>query len=232
MKNSSKKISRLAGILIVLGIVVGVLSIVPSVDGEDYLKEVYANRSQVLIGACFQFLLVPIYIGFSLLIYQVVRDFSSALSIGFVGFRFVAATFQIIGMIQLPIFILLSQKYITDVSSNLIFYETAGEMLKLFRDLTNHLGVMCATGLGNLILHYIFFKGNYVPVWLSLWGMAGNTLLIVSAFLLLFQFVEVVSAAYAILTMPLVLQEVVLAVWLIVKGLRLPVLLPKAEKNY
>lgn len=222
MKYKNKQISRIAGVLIILGIVVGLLSIVPSVEGENYLKEVYPNKNQVLTGALFQFFLVPIYIGFSLLLYQILRDFNKSLSIGFVGFRFVAGAFQLIGMITLPIFILLSQKYLSGTGSNLMYYETTGELLKLYRDLTNHLGVMLATGLGNLILYYIFFKGKYIPVWLSLWGVVGNTLIIIAGFVLLFQLIEVVSTEYVIMTIPLVLQEIVLAIWLIVKGLKLP----------
>ena len=222
MKNKNKQISRIAGVLIILGIIIGILSVVPSVEGENYLKEVYPNKSQVLTGALFQFFLAPIYIGFSLVLYQILRDFNKSLSIGFVGFRLIAGTFQLIGMVLLPMFILLSQKYLSDTSSNLMFYETTGEMLKLFRDLTNHLGVMLATGLGNLILYYIFFKGKYIPVWLSLWGIVGNALIIVAGFLLLFQFVEVVSTEYGAMTIPLVIQEIVLAIWLIVKGLNMP----------
>lgn len=48
--------------------IAGVLSVVPSVEGTDYLKEVFPDRNQVYIGAVFQFLLVPIYIGFALVL--------------------------------------------------------------------------------------------------------------------------------------------------------------------
>ena len=69
--NSNKKISKIAGILIFLGMIFGILSIVPSVESENFLKEIYPNRNQVLTGAIFQFFLVPIYISFSLILYQV-----------------------------------------------------------------------------------------------------------------------------------------------------------------
>ena len=221
MKYNNKRVSRIAGVLIILGIVVGLLSIVPSVEGENYLKEVYPNKNQVLIGATFQFFLIPIYIGFSLLLYPFLIGYSRSLSIGFVGFRIIAGVFQLIGMILLPIFILLSQKYISQTNPEVLLYETLGEMLKSFRDLSNHLGVMLATSLGNLLLYYIFYKGKYIPTWLSFWGIIGNILLMVVSFLLLFQLIDVISIEYGIMTIPLVLQEVVLAILLIVKGLNL-----------
>ena len=221
--NSNKKISRIAGILIILGIISGILSIVSSVESENFLNEVYPNKNQVLIGGVFQFLLVPIYIGFSLILYPILKKYNKTLSIGFIGFRFMAGVFQLLGIILLPIFILLSQKFLNQTNADLIFYETIGEMLKLFRDLTNHLGVMLATGLGNLLLYYILFKGKLIPLWLSVWGIIGNTLIMIASFLLLFELIEVVSTEYGIMTIPLVLQEVVFAIWLIVKGLKLPV---------
>lgn len=219
--NTSKKISRIAGILIILGIIVGVLSIVPSVEGENYLKEVYPNRNQVLTGATFQFFLVPIYVGFSLLLYPFLKNYSKSLSIGFIGFRIMAGVFQLIGMILLPIFILISQKYLGQTNPDLLSFETMGEMLKSLRDLSNHLGVMLATGLGNLLLYYIFYKGKYIPTWLSLWGIAGNVLLMLGSFLLLYKLIDVISSEYGLMMIPIVLQEVVLGIWLIVKGLNL-----------
>jgi hypothetical protein len=81
---------------------------------------------------------------------------------------------------------------------------------------------MVATGLGNLILYYIFYNGKFIPKWLSIWGFIGNTIIISASFLLLFQSITVVSAEYGIMTIPLVFQEIVLAVWLMVKGLKIP----------
>uniref|UniRef100_UPI004047CFF0 DUF4386 domain-containing protein n=1 Tax=Bacteroidota TaxID=976 RepID=UPI004047CFF0 len=219
--NSNNKISKIAGALIILGIISGILSIVSSVESDNFLNEVYPNKNRVLIGGIFQFLLVPIYIGFSLVLYPVLKKYNKTLSIGFVGFRIMAGVFQLLGIILLPIFILLSQKFLTQTNTDLILYETIGEMLKLFRDLTNHLGVILATGLGNLLLYYILFKGKLIPVWLSIWGIIGNALIMIASFLLLFELIEVISTEYGIMTIPLVLQEVVLAIWLIAKGLKL-----------
>lgn len=221
MRFKNEHISRIAGILIILGIIVGVLSIIPSVESEDYLKEIYPNRIQVLAGATCQFFLVPIYIGFSLLLYPFLSVYSQSLSIGFVGFRMIAGTFQLIGIILLPIFVLLSQEYLSQTNPDLLFFQTMGDLLKSLRDYTNHLGVMLASGLGNLILYYIFYKGKYIPVWLSLWGIIGNLLLMLGSFLLLYQLIDVISTAYGMISAPIVLQECVLAIWLIAKGLNL-----------
>ena len=216
--HSNKRISRIAGILILAGMVAGIVSVVPAVEGTDYLKEVFPKKNQVLVGAVFQFLLVPIYIGFALILFKKLKKQNETSAIGFVGFRLMAGVFQIIGVIILPLFIYLSKIYLTSGGESLLYVENLGEMLKTIRDLSNHLGVMVTTGLGNLLFYYILFRGKFIPKWLSVWGVIGNVLIILASFLILFQLVDVISTAYISITIPLVLQELILAIWLIVKG--------------
>lgn len=203
--NSNRKTAISAGILIIIGMVAGMLSIVPSVDGSDYLIEVFANQNQVLSGAFFQFALVPIYIGFALVLYPILRNYNKSLALGFVSFRIIAGVFQIIGLIALPIFILLSQEFLESSTLDLLYLKFLGDVLKLGRDLANHVGVMLATGLGNLILFYIFYKTKLIPRWLSSWGLIGNTLAMLASFLILFRLIDVISSQFIVLTIPLVL---------------------------
>lgn len=219
MENRNKQISKIAGILIILGIITGMLSIVPAVESSKFLEEVNPYKNQVLTGGIFQFFLVPIYVGFSLLLYPILKQFSKTLSIGFIGFRFMAATFQLIGIILLPIFVLLSQEYSLASSSDIAIYESAGDMLRLFRDLTNHLGVILATGLGNILFYFILYKEKLVPKWISIWGFLGNIVIMLASFLIIFQLIEVISPEYGLMSIPLVVQEIVLAIWLLTKGL-------------
>jgi len=222
--NSNRKTAIYAGILIIVGMIAGMLSIVPSVESQDYLTEVSANQNQVLSGAFFQFALVPIYIGFALLLYPILTSYSKSLAIGFVSFRIIAAVFQIVGVISLPIFILLSRKILESTTPDILYFQVFGDVLKLGRDLANHVGVMLATGLGNLMLFYILFKTKLVPRWLSSWGLIGNILAMLASFLILFRLIDVITYHFAVLTIPLVLQEIVLAIWLIVKGFNLSVI--------
>jgi len=210
--------ARLAGLLIIGGMIAGILSVVPSVESPHYLTEVSANQYQVLIGAFFQLTLVPIYIGFALLLFPLLRRYSESLAIGFVSFRIIAGIFQLIGVIILPLFLFLSQEFLMSAISDTGNIQIMGEGLKLVRDLVNHVGMMLATGLGNLILYYVFYKTKLVPRWLSVWGAMGNTLAILASFLILFQLIDVIAPHFVVLTIPLVLQEFVLAILLIAKG--------------
>ena len=221
MTYKNRKKIKIAGGLIIIGIIIGILSIVPPVESDKFLEEVFPNKNQVLTGGIFQFFLVPIYIGFSLLLYPILKQYSKTLSIGFVCFRFMAATFQLIGIILLPIFVLLSQEYSAAASSDLAVYKSVGNILRLSRDLTNHLGVILATGLGNILFYLILYREKLVPKWLSIWGFIGNTAIMLASFFIIFQLIEVISTEYGLMSIPLVVQEIVLATWLLTKGLKI-----------
>lgn len=57
-----------------------------------------------------------------------------------------------------------------------------------------------------------------MPRWLAGWGLAGTAVTIVASCLFLFRNVDLITAVY--LSLPLALQELVFAVWLIVKGFK------------
>ncbi len=71
--------------------------------------------------------------------------------------------------------------------------------------------------LSALILNYILYRSKLIPRWLSGWGLIGATLYLGSGFLPLFGH-DPRSTIYLLMEAPLALQEMVLAVWLIVKG--------------
>ena len=66
--------------------------------------------------------------------------------------------------------------------------------------------------IGALMIYYIFYQSKLIPRWLSGWGLIGAILYLAVPLLGMFH------TELGILMAPLALQEIVLAVWLIVKG--------------
>ncbi len=62
------------------------------------------------------------------------------------------------------------------------------------------------------MFYYLFYQSELIPRWLSGWGFIGATLVLAVGVLGMFGLV------LEILWAPLGVQEMVLAVWLIVKG--------------
>lgn len=215
---SERKTARIAGVLIIIGMVAGILSIVSVIEDTDYLIKVSANENQVLIGAFFQFIMIPAYIGFALSLYPILRKYNEGLALGFVGFRIIAGMFHLIGVIILPLFLILSQEFIKAGAPDSSYFQTLGGLLRAGRDLVNHVAMILALSLGGLMFFYVLYQSKLVPRWLSGWGFVGTTLTILASLLLLFRLIDVITPIYLVLNLPLALQEMVLAVWLIVKG--------------
>jgi hypothetical protein len=77
---------------------------------------------------------------------------------------------------------------------------------------------------GATLYYLIFYRSQLIPRWLSVWGLVGTVLCLTAGLLVLFQSIAVLSSTQVVLSLPLGVQEMVLAVWLIVKGFS-----PKAE---
>jgi len=94
-----------------------------------------------------------------------------------------------------------------------LYFQTLGTLLLAMHDWTLLLGIMIVFSLTALILNYLLYQSGLIPRWLSGWGLIGAILLLAAGLLEVFGFNPT-----EILSLPIALQEMVFAVWLIVKG--------------
>jgi hypothetical protein len=91
-------------------------------------------------------------------------------------------------------------------------------------------GTLFVFSLTALTLYSLLYQSKLVPAWLSVWGFVGGALLLVRALLEMFG-QELSGVVQAILAAPIGLNEMVLAVWLIVKGFNPDALESRPEKE-
>jgi len=100
-----------------------------------------------------------------------------------------------------------NEESVRDVS----YYQTFGALIHAAKDWTSVLENFPYGG-GALFLYLILFQSELAPRWLSVWGLIGATLLLAMGLLRLF------GKPAILLAIPLILNELVLAVWLIFVG--------------
>ncbi len=105
----------------------------------------------------------------------------------------------------------LSQDYVKAGAADASYFQTAATLLQVAGVWIGYI-VSIVFSLGALMIYYLFFQTKLIPRWLSVWGLIGAVLYLAAALLGLF------GSELGILEAPLALQEMVLAVWLIVKG--------------
>ncbi len=215
---SNRKPTTIAGLLYIIGMVAGILSIAPAIDAPDYLVKASANANQVTLGALFQFIMALAYAGIAIILYPILRKYDESLALGFFSFRIIAVVFLIIGVTSLLSLLALSQEFVKAGTSDPSYFQTLGGLLRTGRDLVNHVAMPLPLTVSGLMFYFLLYQTKLVPRWLSVSGFIATILSVSATLLVMFHFIEIITSIYIILALPTALQEMVLAVWLITKG--------------
>nr|WP_205169895.1 DUF4386 domain-containing protein [Bacillus pakistanensis] len=201
--------------LLLAGIVAGIFSVVPVVDGEDYIAKAFTYKNQVLIGSFFQLLMVVAYVGVPIMIYPILSQHNKIFALGSVAFGIISGVFIIIGVIILLLLLTLSQEFVKVGNLDVSYFRTIGGLLQAGRDLVNHMATTLTFVLAMLLLNFAFYQSKLIPSWLSVWGVLGSTLSIMASLLFMVRFIGL-DSIYMMLNIPIAFQQFVLAIWFIV----------------
>ena len=220
-----RKIAIIVGVLFIIYTSVDILSFLftgpvtaTPVTATNYLVSVSENRGLVGTGALLLFIGGACASGIAISLYPVLKKFNAGLALGAVGFRISEGVLRFVAVCAMLSIITLSQQFVKAGAPDSSYFQALGELLRAGRDLVNHVAMILAQSLGGLMFYYIFYQAKLVPRWLSGWGFAGATLTILASFLVMFHLIGIITPIYIVLNLPVALQEMVLAVWLIVKG--------------
>jgi hypothetical protein len=215
---STRRAATTAGVLFLVGTAAGVLSIVGAADGPNYLRELVANGTRVIVGALFQCVTAGAYVGVAIALYAVLRRHGPTAAAGFLGFRIAAGILNMVGALILLLLLDLSKQFLGAGAPASSHFQTLGALLRDARDGMNHVAMVLALSVGDAMYYWVLYRARLVPRWLSGWGFAGLALAICASLLVMCRLIEVVTPTYAALMAVLALQQLALAIWLIVKG--------------
>ncbi|MGG4102367.1 DUF4386 domain-containing protein [Paenibacillus lautus] len=215
--NSGRRSAVITGVLLLAGLVTGIFSVVPVIDGADYLVQASTNGNQVLIGAFSQLLMVVAYVGIPIALYPVLSKHNKGLALGSAAFGIIAGVFIIIGVIILLLLLTLSHEFAKVGTLDDSYFQTLGGLLREGRDLVNHVATTLTSVLAMFLFNCIFYQTKFVPRWLSVSGLIGSIMSILASLLFMIRFIGL-DATYMTLNVPIASQQLVLAIWLILKG--------------
>jgi MFS family permease len=219
--NSINKRARIVGILFIIGTTAGILGAIiisPILNATDYLAKFSADQNQVLAGVFLELVMAVACASIAIWLYPVLKKYSESLALGAVGFRLIEAVFGFVSVLSLLLLLALSQEFVKAGAPDSSYYQLLGELLKAGHDWVGPVIMLLPWCIGALMYYYIFYQTKLVPRWLSGWGIIAVTLSIAATILVLFSVIEPFSTAQIIFNFLIMVQEMVLAVWLIVKG--------------
>ena len=229
--NSNRQRTIIAGALYFVGTIAGILSIVPAVDASDYLIKASANSNQVLFGALFQLIMTTANVGFAITLYPILRKYKESLALGFLSFRIIAAVLNSIGFIILLMLLSLSQEFVREGTPDSPYFQTLGDLLRSGRDFVNHIAMILTLSVGSLMFYFLLYLTKLIPRWLSLWGLLSTIFTVLASLLVMFHILDIITASYIVLNLPLIILEMVLAIWFIAKGFDSNILRSVTEKE-
>lgn len=218
---TSRKTAKIVGILFIIATVAGFLSVAflgPVLAIPDYLVNFSANANQVIIGALLDLLGAGAFIGLAVVLFSILKKHNESIALGYVAARIIEAVPFIIANTSLLAMLTLSQRYGSAVGADATYFLPVGTGLRAIYDWNQLLGPRVFASLAAVPFYYLLYQSKLLPRWISVWGLIGAPLYLASGLLAIFGLVDPSSPLSILLFIPAALLEMVLAVWLIVKG--------------
>jgi len=214
-QGTNRKTAIVVGVLFIIGTAAGALSglVTGPVLGEpDYLARVSANESQMITGALLVMLMGLALAMVPVMMFPIFKKYNNTLALGYVVFRGALETITyLLWAISFLLLVTLGREYMTAGAPGASHFQTLSTLI-LAAGKWNGQVVSIVFSLGALMFYSMFYQSKLLPRWLSIWGLIGAVLYLAEPLLAMF------GSELEILFGLLFLQEMVMAVWLIVKG--------------
>jgi hypothetical protein len=209
--------ARRTGVLFITATVADLLgaAVRPDLASADYLAQVSLLGNRVAAGALLLLVAAFACAGIAVSMYPILRKAHAGLALGSVVFRTMEAVMYVIAVVSLLSLLTLGEQLVSAGAIERASLGVVGGLLLSVREHAALAGVF-AFCLGAFLYYCALFQSRLIPRWLSGWGIAAIILMTAAAVLALFNDDAVTS--YVPLALPIFLQEMVLAVWLIARG--------------
>ena len=186
-------------------------------DEPNYLINLAAHESRVIWAALLFLVAASSAFATAFLLFPILRKHAEGLAAGYVGFRAFENVLYVAGVVGLLIMLTVSQNEAAGTAGapDLLIL---GAALLALHDWSVSIGTLIFFGLGGVTLNFVLYRSGLVPRWLSVWGLVGAALTFVYGLCGIFGLDTGLGSPLMLLAMPIAVQEMVFAVWLMARG--------------
>lgn len=216
--NAYRRSATIVGALFLIAMVTslgGGIWLEAMVGTPDYLRTVSAQQAQVSVGAFLELVNCAAVVGIAAVLFPLMKRQNEALAAGYVGTRVVEAVALAIAALSPLLLVTLSEEYLAAGTPDASFFEMLGTLVMSAR---GHLASFLTPiffSLAALLLYYWLYRSRALPRFISIWGFVAVVLLL--GWNLLEAFGISISAGM-VFALPMILNEILLGIWLIVRG--------------
>ena len=223
-KSSDRKIAIWVGVLYIVATVAPVSALGAwgsLTDGPGLLTNTNANAGQLIMVSLLNLTLAVAAAGVGFMIYPVLKRVADTgvkqgLALWYVGTRATEGATFVIAVLATLAFLPLSREFIAAGAPDASHFQASAEVLLSSIDVAYGLG-QTVFAIGAAMLYYLLWQSRIIPQWLSLWGLVAAPLFVVASLSLLWTG-DPNSTMSTLLYAPMAVQEMIMALWLIVKG--------------
>jgi hypothetical protein len=178
------------------------------------------NEYQIGLAALFWIILAISVTAIGFFMYPILKKYNKGIALGYISFRLTESICIIISTITLLSILTISKETVAG-NIEVANFQPMGSLLLAIQNWSFEIGTLIFLGLGGFFLYYPLYELKLVPRVLSIWGLIGAACVLLYGLLGLFG-LTADSVLLNLLAAPIAIQEMVFAVWLIVKGFKSP----------
>jgi hypothetical protein len=215
---SSRKTALVVGVLFILTFVTSIGAVIaygPVLSDPNYVIGAGAD-TRVFLGAFLELFLIITNIGCAVVLFPLLKRQNEGVALGYVAARLVECTFILVGILSVLTIVTLRQGAAGADAGSLV---TIGKSLVATHKWTFLLGPGFVDGIGTgLMLGWLMYRSGLVSRRMALFGVVGGPLLAVSGIVVLFGVIPQQSPLQNLATVPEIIWEAFLGLWLTFKG--------------
>ena len=217
MSRKEQRAARIVGALFLVAMVaslVGAGLIEAVLAAPDVMASAHADRTQVALGVLLELINAVAVVGIAVGMFPLFKKENEALALGYIALRIIEAVIIIAAVISPLALIALGQANST-AAADAASFQTMGASLVAVRAVLVGQLTGIFFGLAALLFYYLLYQSRIVPRFISIWGLVAVVLV------LAWNISELVGLEVSIgmiLVLPIILNEIFLGIWLIVKG--------------
>lgn len=221
--NTNRKIAIAVGAFFLAGYVGvfggGYLS-EPILTAPDFPANIAANRSQLISGMLVELIVNDAAVlGIGVLMFQILRVYSEKIALGYLSIRIIEVASLVASKFGILSLITLDQEYAATGALDAATLQIWGAAALAERHWIGQVNAFFFI-LGALLLYYLLYQSKLVPRWLSAWGLFAVAMLTIVNVMELFELYAPTQGFQPVMLLyaPIFLSELLLGIWLIVKG--------------
>lgn len=221
--SESKSDTTLIGVFFIVATLTAILGVKlydPLLSDSNFLVTANENYNRIVSGCISELVLVITASGTGILLYPYLKHYQKSLGLGHLVFRMLEVLCIVLGIVAVLAVLSISELYCNGTITDKTNAQNMGLVFKSIHSWTFIIGPNFMLAINTFLYSYVFYKSRSIPVALSVSGLVASCLILLAALLELFGIIQQISFWGFFLAFPIALYEMVLAIWLIVKGFK------------